>query len=471
LTKRIMFLGIAALVAMGCGAGGVGQAPAPAESPSPFPGHVDGVTVLPAAVGIGQRVQLAAAVTAVGAIDRTVTWALAAGSQGSLDAATGVYSAPGSAGTFTVLATSVADATKKGSGTVTVTAAPAGLRTVREWEALFLGTWESEHQSTYLGLSTSGNSWSYYNLGYAIDALGAMFEATGDVKYLDRALLYVGNVVASAVPSSTLAASQFKDGYLGWGAWNHPTDPSIAGGEYPLYESYLWRYVTRLLRVMKQSPAVQASPAYQRTWQDLLAFSKANIFDKWLARGRDNLYRSRTHMASHWAFIALDLWHLTQDPVERARYREVVDNVNLHLPNYPSSLRQQLRASAVSPAAYFWSDVWASTATPGQDVSHANGVLAYIVEARDLGVEWGDADVRAMARTLLDVVWIPEGTGYRYAAYVDGSGTGNGWFNDGFVKLGRYDPVIQKRLESHTVGRGMQLYGNGALNAKLLGSP
>lgn len=113
---------VAAVLALGCGSAGVGQSPAPSESPSPFPGHVDGVTVLPAAVGVGQEVQLTAAVAAVGSIDRSVTWSLAAGAQGSVDALTGLYSAPATAGNFTVVATSVADATKKGSGAVTVTA-------------------------------------------------------------------------------------------------------------------------------------------------------------------------------------------------------------------------------------------------------------------------------------------------------------------------------------------------------------
>jgi hypothetical protein len=51
---------------------------------------------------------------------------------------------------------------------------------------------------------------------------------------------------------------------------------------------------------------------------------------------------------------------------------------------------------------------------------------------------------------------------------VDGSGRGNGFFNDGFVKLGRYGTALQRRLESHEVALNTQLYGNGALNARLL---
>jgi hypothetical protein len=102
---------------------------------------------------------------------------------------------------------------------------------------------------------------------------------------------------------------------------------------------------------------------------------------------------------------------------------------------------------------------------PGQDVSHGNNVIAYLVEAHRLGVEWTATDMQKFVRTLKDHVWK---SGGGYAAYVDGSGTGNGWINDGFVKLGRFNVTVQKRLEQYTVGRGMQLYGNGALNALLL---
>jgi hypothetical protein len=66
------------------------------------------------------------------------------------------------------------------------------------------------------------------------------------------------------------------------------------------------------------------------------------------------------------------------------------------------------------------------------------------------------------------MLWKPEAVGDRFAAFVDGSGKGNGWFNDGFMKLGRYNAEIQKRLETHSVGRGVQFYGNGALNAHRL---
>lgn len=317
-------------------------------------------------------------------------------------------------------------------------------------------------------MSTSGDSWDIYNIAYGIDGPVALFEATGKTQYLDQALVYVQNIISKAVVSSSLPGSTYKDSYLSWGAYTHPTVTD--GNEYPLFESYGWRYVTEMLRAIRQNPTVYANSTYRAKYDSILAFTKQNIFNKWFARGANShIYRSRTHMASHWGLISLNLWMLTDDATEKAKYKTIVDNINLHLPNYASSLRQQMVASPLSPGGYFWSDVWGSTAAPGQDVSHGNAVITYVIAARTAGIEWTAADMDAFSNILLNVVWKPNGSGgYTYPYYLDGSGTGNGWFSDGFIKLGRYNVQVQKRVEAHTVGRGIQLYGHGALNAKIL---
>ncbi|MFL5350086.1 MAG: hypothetical protein ACJ8AT_35360 [Hyalangium sp.] len=341
-----------------------------------------------------------------------------------------------------------------------VTAQATGLRSVADWEKLFLSRWSADHAS-FLPMSTSNDSWQYYNLAYGIDGNTAMYRATGKTQYLDRALLYVNNMVASARPSSTLG-SNFHDSYLSWKSKR----AEVINQEVALYESYCWRYVTTLLRVIHDTPALYNNANYRAQYQKLLDFSEKNIFEKWFKRGANAyIYRVNTHMASHWALIALNLSRLTTDATRKANYLAVLNNVNQHLPNYKSSLRQQMGTSPINSAAYFWSDTWASHARPGQDVSHGNGVMAFVVESHDLGVEWTDADMHKFVATLNNVIWKAAG---KYGNYVDGSGAGNGWFNDGLVKLGRYDANLQRRLETHTVGQNTQLYGNGALNARIL---
>jgi hypothetical protein len=330
------------------------------------------------------------------------------------------------------------------------------LLTADDWERRYLAQWAGQHTADYLPLSRSSDCWAQYTLAYAVDENTALYRATGKALYLNRALEYVENVVDRARPSSALPASQYRDGYRGWESRRDDT----RGDELPLPESYFWRYATGLLRVMKQA-AARPGARYDR----LLHFAEVHVFEKWHRRGADeHLYRSRTHMAAHWAQIALNLSLLTTDSSRRALYRHVVENIDLHLPNQRTGLRSQLRKNPAASAAYFWSDEWGSVRPPGQDVAHGNGVVAYVVDAHDYGDHWAAKDIARFTALLTTVIWPRDGV---FSEYVDGSGTGPGWFADGFVKLGRYDASLQWRLERHTVVNG-QYAANMALNAKVL---
>ena len=327
----------------------------------------------------------------------------------------------------------------------------AAVRPVAHWAAMFLRGWDFQYR-TSLPQSRSGDSWDHYELSYSVDACVAMFRATGERRYLDRALEFVENVAASAVPSAGLGGSRYRDGYRGWASARQD------GDEVPLYESYFWRYGTALLAAIRQTPAVYADARYRARYDRLLAFAETHVFAKWYARDPDEtIYRERTHMAAHWALIAVHLAAVTTDAGRRARYHAVAATIDRRL-------RGQLRRSPVEPTAYFWSDVWGSARRPGQDVSHGNGVLAYVVEARARGTAWTAADLAAFGATLTRVVW-PGGTTYH--AHVDGTGTDNGWLSDGFVKLGRFDPAVQLRLENHQVVND-QFAAGMALNARIL---
>lgn len=340
------------------------------------------------------------------------------------------------------------------------------LRTVAQWEQRFLGSWNSEHNSEYLGLSKAGDSWKLYNLGYAIDANVAMYRATGKTQYLDRALLYTNNVIGTAKKSSTIKTSQYKDSYMGWASYSHP-DGKDGGREYPLYESYMWRYVTYMLRTMHDTPSVMQNASYKSQYDKILAFTEKNMFDKWNARSaNDNIYRQNTHMASHWAYITMELAAVTTSSSKKTAYTKVYTNINKKLPNYPGGLRTQMKTNPVNKNAYFFHPDWGSSKRPGSDVSHANGVLSYIVEAHDSNVEWTDSDIAKFNVMLKEVIWKSNGSS---AEFLDGSGTDSGWINDGLMKLGRYDPAIQRKLENYNVGQNIQFNGNGALNAKFLG--
>ncbi|AEV86529.1 hypothetical protein ACWT_5512 [Actinoplanes sp. SE50] len=365
------------------------------------------------------------------------------------------------AGAGIAVAATVAESSARPCNAMPITAQPPAaapaarraLKPVSHWAAVFQQSWDYE-SATAQPLSLSRDSQDHYDLAYTLDGNVAMFRATGATRYLDRALAYVENVVASAAPSTSLTRSTFRDRYRGWASSKSGQD----GDEVPLYESYFWRYGTQLLTAMRQSAAVWGDPGYRARHARLLSFAEVDVFEKWYNRGAaDTIYRDRTHMAAHWALIALNLGRLTGDTARATRYRQVYTTIG-------GRIRNQMIRNPVEPTAYFWNDVWGSTRRPGQDVGHGNGVMAYVVEARDQGTTWNAADMTAFGNLLTKVIW-PGGTTYH--GYVDGTGMDNGWIADGFVKLGRYDADVQHRLESYGVVND-QFAANMALNAKIL---
>ena len=310
-------------------------------------------------------------------------------------------------------------------------------------------------------LSLSGDSNSYYNMAYGVDGYLSMFEATGQEAYLDVALRLINNVIDDATPSTKLGSRAFNDSYLGWVSQRE----DVAGREVPLFESYLWRYVCRLLTALKANASVYGRDSYKRQYDSILAFTEVNIFDKWYMRGGNrHIYRQNTNMASHWAYIALHLRRHTLNSVRKNRCDAVHAHIaSVGLPNYGgASLKRQMQLSAVFPGAYSWSNRWASNPPPAQDVSHSNGEISYIVEGRDYTGIWTSTDIRRLCATLRRAV-MP-----RKPMYVDGTGKSTGWIADGFVKLGRFSATVQKALETYEVQGQGQYMAAMAENARRL---
>jgi hypothetical protein len=358
------------------------------------------------------------------------------------------------------------------------TAAPpqaSGVRPISYWEQKLLAeAWREDAYSPKLCATMSEApqvNRNLYHLGNCIDGYTAMYEATGNTQYLDRAMKYVTTVIAKATPAA--------DGYLDWSA-------------YSLDQGHTWRHVTRLLRVIRQTPALYDAPAYRGFYQTTLAFSEKHVFQKWYTRdAKNHIYRGRTHIASHWAMIAMNLSLISTDQQWSARYKEVYTKINSDLtPYYGSSLRAKMEPHPAVPEAYVFHDQWMVPFQPvGQrtseqfdpdgyhpvsDTHHGQDTVGYIVESERLGLFWTRRDLAALSVTLKKLTWNGSYTPVRFAMYIDGSGgfdsPGAQCLEEGMLKLGRYDAEVQRLFEAHTP-KGcypIQYYGNMALNARLL---
>ena len=95
-----------------------------AEHATPLAAQEVVVTVTPDSAALAPTEQQTFAATVTGTADVSVTWSVAEGAPGGGVTSNGLYTAPGTAGTYHVVVRSNADSTKSATATITVTAPP-----------------------------------------------------------------------------------------------------------------------------------------------------------------------------------------------------------------------------------------------------------------------------------------------------------------------------------------------------------
>ena len=333
------------------------------------------------------------------------------------------------------------------------------LRPVREWQALFDVEWSKRDEDACLTRAQSkGTAQEYHNLAFCIDGLTSIWRASGDDRYLDTAL----QLIQFTVDNAELGSDGFR-------RWKVAADP--ASGGVPVTESHYFRMVTTLLRVMFQNPALRAKRDYDKRYMELLKFSERHIWDKWETAGLHHIYRSRTHMASYWARIALELYRITS----KTKYLAVFENISYKtMVGRPSNLRQQFYVNPKLPGAYTWSHVWGAPLGEEVQGSFLGGTVVSFVELSAAGNNyWTQADVTALSLTFTDAVWPPKLNG-KHHARVNGTESTDvpGQLHEWLV-LGRNNVALQKRIEvdyadENLKSFGTQAIGISALNAKIL---
>ena len=132
-----LLLGIPFL-ATSCGGGGSAPMPVQLKSVS--------VSIMPLTATIGEGRTLSFVATVTGAADTTVSWTVQEGGTGGSVTASGGYTAPGSPGTYHVIATSIADPTATASAVVKVEAPSGAFTLVGDMTAA-----RAQHTATLLG--------------------------------------------------------------------------------------------------------------------------------------------------------------------------------------------------------------------------------------------------------------------------------------------------------------------------------
>jgi hypothetical protein len=123
---RVAFTAVVGLLMSGCGSG----TGTPTPSPTPTPPAAAGMSITPAAVALYTNRTQTFVARSANATSPSVTWSIPEGVSGGTITSAGIYTAPTTAGTYHIVATSVADTTQTATAAVTIQAAPATLTLV-----------------------------------------------------------------------------------------------------------------------------------------------------------------------------------------------------------------------------------------------------------------------------------------------------------------------------------------------------
>ncbi len=118
------------------------------------------VQVQPPSAQVGPRGSVTFAATVTGTANTAVTWTVQEGAPGGTVTTAGAYTAPASAGTYHVVATSQADATKSGTATVTVTPVPVVAVAVAPKTATVAAGGTQTFTATVTGTTNTAVTWS-----------------------------------------------------------------------------------------------------------------------------------------------------------------------------------------------------------------------------------------------------------------------------------------------------------------------
>ncbi|HRO85696.1 MAG TPA: hypothetical protein PK110_12800 [Niabella sp.] len=305
--------------------------------------------------------------------------------------------------------------------------------------------------------SKSGDAYNFMALRKTIGAINAMIQSTGETYWINQQVALINNLIETAQTSSDIPGNLlFRDGFK---SWISLASNSTYHKEVPLYESYSFFYIMQFLFLVRNSAWMESS--YNKFWwTNTLTFIEEHIWTKWYKRSFSSyknhyryFLRSRTHMGSHWAGLALYLNAVTANP-------EIKSQTTLLIQQYDTLLKRNLRAYQ---DGYIWNSTYdnversfagKSSESIIQDVSHGNHVVSYIISAYVMeSKNWTLNDIKKLSFTLKRIIYDAQHN--RFRDNVDGSANiqRKGWGNfvgDGWVKLAAYDEetkVIFQKFE------------------------
>lgn len=318
-----------------------------------------------------------------------------------------------------------------------------------------------------LRICGNGDQGDIYNLD-VLQGMVALFEATGDKKYLNDVIAAYTILIKAAKPSKDLPQSgaSYSDDYLSWYG-NPNTNLTKTGilGQQQLSESRSFMHLSRLLWVMYHSPNLRGEinnttdNSYQQEFELLLDFLQINFWDKWFSRNSLIFQHSGVDSSAAWAFIAWNLWDITNNN----KFKTIYDRFNedIGIAGVNGGMRQHLDANTKNSSAYQWNTSFNDNTYQGRSVTdhgHAARVVKFMVEDYTIGSQfYNESDMQKLINSI-SVFWPnsleAEGEIYYWmdGEFQTGYAKKRNFMPEGWMSLGRFDETLQSRFEKMFTG-------------------
>lgn len=387
---------------------------------------------------------------------------------------------------------------------------------VMEWKNkfdtryFFKGNYEEKGWRDALNISRDNGD--LYITQYVANGLFLMWQATGDDFYIQEFIVFYQGWFDRARPASEIGLGDYKannfqyfdDDFLSWVDYPRATNMrrsdgmriNFTGGnlgvshfqvsnsdghqQYSLPEGTGLRTVTDALYVMFKSPKWRAKGTNQKKYESLLNFIEINVWKKWETRAGDHLYRERTHMSSHYADMAMNLYLITG----KSNYFTVFDRWFTNMGawnsypgkrNYPyyGMANGQLRIH--KDGGYVWDGVWGGKGA--NDANHSNAEVGTIIRSIELGFNYFSLKDLYKFKITFDRIKKDDTHGW---FFIDGTSHGvkdsfliNTFDATGWLMLAGYYPSILENMKNFSIVGSVfraRLYASGAYScAKLNG--
>ena len=309
-----------------------------------------------------------------------------------------------------------------------------------------------------LGFASANPQQEFYRSADSFEGEHLMWRATGDITHFNRMKSWIDQMEDDAV-----TVSSGGQNYLGWPSTSQcpgggATEIDRCANGTPLWEFFIGRYVAALLKDIHHSPTFKAQleTDYPGWFNGRVQWWQTNVLEKWYYNTAqnggsvgDNVYRNRTHISTEAAEMALNLWAVNGNALNKEIWDGIMTTTGM--PALSNHVGENMRDQLVLNSGqnlYEWSDEWGQTvANAPQDLNHWGHMVSALVTGFELSQEFTVTDLVRLANTSERLVTsYTNYTFYRNVNLTGGTGSNGALSTQLLMRIAQWNTTFQNGL-------------------------